>query len=178
MATNPLPPQAYTKETLTQAFAWLQSQGPNIRELATTPDILVSLYLKAKLNGEAALWPSVQNFKSELKSLAGMMGEFESAGLISGSPTVANTTPSPVAAQTPIPPASKPSTSVPAPAIPAAGAVSAQFREERREASSGLAIDAKSLALLSEVKTEFNLSSEQEALRLLLAIGYKKLKSI
>ena len=78
MNMNPLPPQAYTKETLGKAFAWLQTQSENIKEMATSSDVLVSLYLKAKLNGNGALErPSIQNFKSELKSLAGMMGEFE-----------------------------------------------------------------------------------------------------
>ena len=157
MITNPLPPQAYTKETLTQAFAWLQTQGAAIRELATTPDVLVSLYQKAKLNGEASLWPSVQNFKSELKSLAGMMGEFESshpaqapeAGPI---PQVMTYTPPPTPA--PVAPAVQNSKSV----IPA--------------------LDAKSLNILTEVKNEFNLSSEQEALRMLISLGYKKIKSL
>lgn len=75
---NPLPPQAYTKDTLVEAYAWLQSQNESIKEIATTPDILVSLYMKAKMQGMEALErPSIQNFKSELKSLVGIMGEFE-----------------------------------------------------------------------------------------------------
>ena len=78
MAMNPLPPQAYTKDTLLRAFAWLQNQNPSIRGMATTPDILVSLYLKTTRDGEEALdRPSIQNFKNELKSLAGLMGELE-----------------------------------------------------------------------------------------------------
>ena len=79
---HPLPPQAYTKETLVQSYAWLQNQSESIKEIATTPDILVSLFLKAKMQGEGALErPSIQNFKNELRSLAGMMGEFEVAEL-------------------------------------------------------------------------------------------------
>ena len=78
MTMNPLPPQAYTKETLVKAYQWIQLQPNNIKELASTPDVLVSLFLKAKLQGEAALErPSIQNFKSELKSLAGQLGEFD-----------------------------------------------------------------------------------------------------
>ena len=78
MPMNPLPPQAYTKATLVLAYSWLQHQSDKIKEVATTPDVLVSLYLKAKLQGDNALErPSIQNFKNELKSLAGMMGEFE-----------------------------------------------------------------------------------------------------
>ncbi|MCA0187824.1 MAG: hypothetical protein LCH90_17875, partial [Proteobacteria bacterium] len=63
---NPLPPQAYTKETLVKAYQWLQHQNGSIKEIATNPDILVSLFLKAKLQGDSALErPSIQNFKKE-----------------------------------------------------------------------------------------------------------------
>jgi hypothetical protein len=170
MATNPLPPQAYTKETLTQAFAWLQTQNPNLKELATTPDILISLYQKAKLNGEASLWPSVQNFKSELKSLAGMMGEFDSStGVLAAQPAgAAKTEP----ASNPIP--------VPQPSISQAPAPMASLPTVSNQTSKSVAsgIDSKSWAMLVEVKSEFNLSSEQEALRLLISLGYKKIKAI
>ena len=61
MTMNPLPPQAYTKDTLVQAYAWLQSQSEQIKEMATSPDTLVSLFVKAKLQGHAALErPSIQ----------------------------------------------------------------------------------------------------------------------
>lgn len=75
---NPLPPQAYTKDTLLLAYSWLMNQAPAIREMATTPDILVSLYLKATRDGDAALdRPSIQNFKTELRNLAGIMGHLD-----------------------------------------------------------------------------------------------------
>lgn len=75
---NPFPPQAYTRETLVKAYQWLQAQSPQLKELASTPDLLISLYQKAQMQGREALErPTLANFKSELKSLAGMMGEFE-----------------------------------------------------------------------------------------------------
>ena len=78
MAMNPFPPQAYTRETLVKAYQWLQTQSPQLKELASTPDLLISLYQKAQLQGRDALErPTLQNFKNELRSLAGMMGEFE-----------------------------------------------------------------------------------------------------
>ena len=78
MAMNPLPPQAYTKETLQKAYQWLLTQNPSIKEMASNQDILVGLYLKAQRNGDASLEaPSIQNFKQELKSLANMMGDFQ-----------------------------------------------------------------------------------------------------
>src|SRR4051812_36697176 len=76
MTVNPLPPQAYTKETLQKAYAWLLTQSPSIKDMATSQDMLISLYLKAQRNGDASLeTPSIQNFKQELKNLASMMGD-------------------------------------------------------------------------------------------------------
>lgn len=159
MTMNPLPPQAYTKDTVVQAYAWLQSQPDSIKELATTPDTLVSLYLKAKLQGNAALErPSIQNFKNELKSLAGLMGEFEGQEIRSQQPIAAAPT-KPVQAPQPAAVAS-PSTS-----MTAATMTSGQF-------------DPKSLEAIRFVQNEFNLSSENEALRLLISTGLKTLKKL
>ena len=147
MSMNPLPPQDYTKETLTKAFSWLSTQSDSIKELASTPDILVSLYLKAKLNGEASLErPSIQNFKAELKNLAGMIGEFES-----------------------------PQSDVRPPVVkPAAHKTETHTAPQ----DSGQELDYRSLSMIREIKNELNLSSDTEALRLLISIGFKKLKSI
>lgn len=80
MNLNPLPPQAYTKDTLSKAYLWLLSQPAHIKELATSQDVLISLYLKALRDGDKSLDnPSINNFRKELKSLANMIGEFNSA---------------------------------------------------------------------------------------------------
>jgi hypothetical protein len=147
MTMNPLPPQAYTKETMLKAYQWLMVQNSNIKELATTPDILVSLFLKATRDGSSALErPSIQNFKNELKSLSGIMSELE-----------------------------KP----------------AQQKQERLEAiehppcsesvrNSELieVLDPTTRAMIREVKSELNLGSEVEALRMLVKIGYNKSKGL
>ena len=162
---HPLPPQAYTKDTLVKAYSWLQTQSESIKELATNPEILVSLYLKARLNGESSLErPSIQNFKNELKNLAGMMGEFDSSEMHS------------VTAQ----PAPQQSTmtvttsvSTPAPnANPPQPAAQQQMQQRAPE------WDTRSYAMVREVKENFNLSTDQEALRLLISVGYKKLTSL
>src|SRR4051812_27838051 len=96
MTMNPLPPQAYTKDTLTKAYLWLLHQNDSIKELATTPDTLVTLFLKAQRNGDDSLdTPSIQNFKNELKSLAGLMGELDGRPIAE---KAANPSPSPSAA--------------------------------------------------------------------------------
>lgn len=147
MTMNPLPPQAYTKDTLVQAYAWLQSQNESIKEIATSPDNLVSLYLKAKSQGESALErPSIKNFKSELKSLAGTLSEFE------------------------VMDSDKPS-SVRVRSNPSAPISTAPTTDTQN-------LDLQSLTMIQEVKTKLNLSSEQEALRLLLSVGYNHTKTL
>ncbi len=78
MTVNPLPPQAYTKETLQKAYTWLLNQSPSVKDMATSQDMLISLYLKAQRSGDASLeTPSIQNFKQELKNLASIMGDLQ-----------------------------------------------------------------------------------------------------
>lgn len=190
---NPLPPQAYTKETLLKAYHWLQQQTPSIREMAMTPDIMVSLYLKASRDGEQALErPSIQNFKSELRSLAGLMGELE------GPPTPTVTASFETASERPSAPASAPLSTpkqdapasfspAPAPttpatptmAAPAAAPIqSAPLRADPPKQETRLGLDPKSLEMLREIREDFNLSNDSEALRMLVKIGYTKAKTL
>ena len=153
MTMNPLPPQAYDKDTLLKAFQWLQCQNPSIKEMATTPDILVSLYLKTKLNGNEALErPSIQNFKTELKNLAGMMGKFED---------------SPAAPQSHISPSGT-TNSVVTSAQTALKASQIDIHD----------LDYKTQSMIREVKAEYNLSSDCEALRMMVSVAYKRLKTL
>ncbi len=78
MAINNLPPQAYTRETVAEAFEWMKSQSPSTRDLAKDANTLVSLYLNAKRHkriknmqpGDSA------EFQNELKSLAKGIKQF------------------------------------------------------------------------------------------------------
>jgi hypothetical protein len=151
MAMNPLPPQAYTKETLQKAYSWLLNQSPSIKEMASTQEMLVSLYLKAQRNGEASLEaPSIQNFKQELKSLANMMGDF-------APPTQQQA------------PQQGTATSTIAKTIPLANTqIPSAFNE----------LDTVSLTAIQEVKSILNLSSDTEALRALIALGHKQFRKI
>lgn len=150
MTMNPIPPQAYTKDTMLKAYAWLMNQNPSLKEMATTPDILVSLYLKATRDGDSALErPSIQNFKNELKSLAGLMGELDKTEQ-AGSTSVAI-------------PTSNKSTSVP-PKVDQGDLLGV--------------LDAKSLEMIREVKEDFNLSSNHEALRMLIKLGHTRSKNL
>lgn len=189
------------------AYAWLQSQSENIKEMATTPDVLVSLYLKAKLQGDGALErPSIQNFKNELKSLAGMIGEFEVVDAPTGAnaSTAGNQTirirsqdlrpsapPPPTQAikppvvETPVHHAAAAQTTPPTPTPQGSSytASTLQLKYEERamtQTTPTLAemLDSRSMDMIQEVKIQFNLSSDSEALRLLLANGYNQIKGL
>jgi uncharacterized phage infection (PIP) family protein YhgE len=152
MAMNPLPPQAYTKETLQKAYSWLLNQSPSIKEMASTQEMLVSLYLKAQRNGEASLEaPSIQNFKQELKSLANMIGDFNPTSTAAPQQGTATST-STIAKTMPLANTQMPSS----------------FNE----------LDNVSLTAIQEVKNVLNLSSDTEALRALIALGHKQFRKI
>lgn len=160
MRVNPLPPQAYTKETLQKAYAWLLTQNSSVKEMAQDQNILVSLYLKALRGGEGALeTPSIQNFKQELKSLASMMGDFQSqeqepSATVTSHPTNALSHQS-QANQTQAP---------------------ENVRHEKQHPN--FMLDAKSMASINEVRETFNLGSDIEAIRVLIALGIKQFKKI
>lgn len=177
---NPLPPQAYTKETLGKAFAWLQTQNESIKEMATSPDILVSLYLKAKLNGESALErPSIKNFKSELKSLAGMMGEFESQeSQTTHSHLPLDSTKSETPKNEPLRQQPESTPRQPEPPRPDPIKANAYFHSQVALPPQPNELDPLSKNMIREVKNEFNLSSDHEALRLLISVGFKSIKKL
>ncbi len=150
MAVNPLPPQAFTKETLQKAYSWLLNQNSSIKEMASTQDMLISLYLKAQRSGEASLeTPSIQNFKQELKSLANLMGDLQTS----------------------------PSATTSAPASLNSGHASHATQPSSTNAAMGQ-LDQTSLNALADVRNTLNLSSDTEALRALIALGYKQFKKI
>ncbi|MFS4459464.1 hypothetical protein [Bdellovibrio sp. HCB2-146] len=223
MTMNPLPPQAYTKETLLKAYQWLMGQNSSLKEIATTPDILVSLYLKATRDGDHALErPSIQNFKNELRSLAGMMGELDRpAGAQSHAPQMQQmqqmhlqpqapqqhappppppqqplyhqtqavpqhivTTPTPTPAQA-VQMVAEAQVARPAapPMVQPATTTQVSYTEKTLMATTQSqdmmnVLDCSTRAMIQEVKDEFNLSSDLEALRMLIKIGYSRSKGL
>lgn len=174
MTIHPLPPQAYTKDTLIKAFDWLQSQDESIKQIATSPDVLVSLYMKAQMQGEDALHrPSIKNFKSDLKQLANMMGQWEESlpGLAashSPSPTQASATTyahSPQVAQV------------------TSSVMETTHKETRVHNTVTVAkekplIDDSLLEKVQEVQKLYGLSTESEAIRLIISVGYHHAKRL
>ena len=167
MTVNPLPPQAYTKETLQKAYTWLLTQSASVKEMASSQDMLISLYLKAQRNGDASLdTPSIQNFKQELKSLANLIGDLQTPTQTQQAPA-AHTPPS----YTTTLPTYPTSTTTPQP----------QVRMPQNFAPSAPPIsglDEQSLAAINDIKTTLNLSSDVEALRALISLGYKQFRKM
>jgi len=191
MAVNPLPPQAYTKETLQKAYSWLLTQSASIKDMATTQDMLISLYLKAQRNGEASLeTPSIQNFKQELKSLANMMGDLQTPATHTttqtAAQTIASATPTSAHAAATImqqqtaqafhaPPNQMLSS---ASAHSSATTVTTTFTQSSPQTNWLQQLDPGSVAALHDVRQTLNLSSDYEALRALIALGYKQFKKM
>lgn len=182
MTMNPIPPQAYTKDSLLKAYAWLQNQDSSIKEMATTPDILVSLYLKATRDGDAALdRPSIQNFKHELKQLAGLMGEFEKEGTPAKSADQLNLQAVSAAGKREVASKSSEPTSLDFNALEKKfnSGMSQPIMPTASAAISGsLELDSTSVSLINEVRQKLNLTTNQEALKMLIQVGYNKVKKL
>lgn len=192
MAMNPLPPQAYTKDSLLKAYSWLQNQDASIKEMATTPDILVSLYLKATRDGDAVLErPSIQNFKHELKQLAGMMGEFDKeiieekiqkekiqtqkSEIVDLEKAIENYSSKSFSRES----FEKPNERLNERAVGSANSsIHGSDIAKKGDTSLLSGLDTRSLMLISEVKTQLNLSSDLEALKFLIQTGYNKAKKL
>lgn len=165
MTVNPLPPQAYTRETLQKAYTWLLTQSASVKEMASSQDMLISLYLKAQRNGDASLdTPSIQNFKQELKSLANLIGDLQTPQPSAQAPSAnisytANLPTYPTSSPSPQPEARRTQNFAPS-APPVSG------------------LDEQSLAAIQDIKTSLNLSSDVEALRALISLGYKQFKKM
>lgn len=160
MKINPLPPQAYTKETLQKAYAWLLNQSASVKDMATTQDMLISLYLKAQRSGENSLdTPSIQNFKQELKSLSSMIGELQ--------PPQVSTSQNPSL-----------STSSMQSKAQALSSTQIANTSDTNSNNNLSFLDPRSLQILDEVKQTLNLSSEVETLRMLISLGHKQFKKM
>jgi hypothetical protein len=170
MAISNTPPQAYTREVLAQAFNWLKSQHPNIRERANSADALVTLFLQAKRFPSPAVSAWEQNsevgakaFRTDLKNLAQGFKDFEGGAFENSGfegDKVEELTTQQQTVQT--------VTTTQLLATRAACAVAPALQREW---------DDRTLEIIVDVQKRLNLSTEMEALRLLVVYGYDKLKS-
>lgn len=184
-----VPPRAYTREILTTAFNWLQSQPDAVRAKATTPDALVGLYTQAQRGGSTGAQTALeldapvssQSFMSDLKNLAEGLKEFDDSKAVRTTapilPKKMSTMGAPIGGpmgvtlNTPMNAPSAPaSAQAPTPAAPTAAPGSS--------ASAVQTLNDRSLAMLREVQLTMNLSSEIEALNMMIAVAYKNLAPV
>jgi len=199
---NTIPPQAYTRDVLVKAIEWMQTQPPAIREKATSADLLVSFYMNAcRRNGGPAPGGRIdsgyleapvsqENFKADLKHLAEGLKQFEDP--VAPPPHQPGRFPSygvPEAHQRVEPlftpdfhdepihhqPAPPPPVYHPPPYTPPA-----YTSPPRPQQAQGVqwSVDARSLAAARDLQQRMNLSSEGEALRMLIALGSQRAQEL
>lgn len=187
-----LPPQAYTREMLTVAFNWLQVQPESVKKLATSPDALVGLYLRAQKfgqsSGEVDAPVSSQNFMSDLRHLAEGLKQFEEP-----KPRAENRAPQAEHRQPQADIRSQQLTQAQQNeymqrAMANGHVPQASFESEineahnnhfRNQASAPITgLNPKTLCMIREVKEHLNLSSDAEAVGMMVAIAYKNLKNL
>lgn len=177
MSTD-LPPEAYTKDTLQKAFDWLQEQPEPVKASIHTPERLVSLYRKSQRLNDVDAPVSSKKFITDLKNLATSLNEFED-----GTPQVL--TPPPIPKPEPkeamesvmrYNPTPSPSPT-PSPAAKIKETKKASFEvttESQFSQSAEDLLDSLSLEKVEKVRARFNLSSQSEALRLIISLGFEK----
>lgn len=163
MNKGPLPPQAYTRDQLTAAYAWVQTQPDSIRRMAETSDALVALYLKAKRSGDGMIEAPVseKNFKDSLKTLKAELDMFS------------DTTLKPQAAPIEV---AKPEETLRTFQPLSQSSSKAQIRTTPQNHVDDL--DPRSRSMLQKIQERFNLSSESEALRMAIVLGFERVQSI
>jgi hypothetical protein len=194
-----LAPQAYTKETLAKAFDWLQHQPAQITQAATTPDNLVAIYLKAQRQGivnmDMDAPVSSKRFIDDLKSLKKDFAQFDDEPRIThtvhAEPPVQQNVQH--QAQQPLqqreihrpPPQQAYREPIPQPQSHSTRETAKETaRETTREVtrelvretpSQNLQMDERTLAAVTQIQERFNLSSPQEALRMLVSVGHQQI---
>lgn len=188
MSYGKMPPQAYTKETLQEAFEWWSEQSDDLRSQIQDKDDLVGYFLKSR--GETPYTPkstegftrtAKESFSTELKGLAKNLEDFEDYRGPTNQPRKVNVTrehklemePS---FQMPFPDLSK--TLVPASDDRSPQAASSALKPKTNLQNSFYKLDPQSKATVQKAKEALNLSSEDEALRALISLGKSRIKSL
>jgi hypothetical protein len=165
MTKTNLPPQAYTKEDVSKAFVWVQTQPEFVKNMATTKEALIALYLQARRNGVSSLEhnivpASTKDFQSQLQSLAGELNQFEKEKKTFIPSAPLNPTPHESTTQEPKPESRS------------------EERKRHVESNVGFALDPKSQAMVDSVKANLNVESENDIIRMLMVLGYERLKTL
>jgi len=191
MSFGKMPPQAYTKETLQEAFEWWSEQTEDLRSQIQDKDDLVGYFLKSRggkvqnsKGTEGFTRTAKESFSSELKGLAKNLEDFEDYRAPNSQPRKN------VFDQEPYKPSEvQPSYQMPFPdlsktLVPASDDKTPkpvgqlQVKSKTNVQNSFFKLDAQSKDTVRRAKDALNLSTEDEALRALISLGKSKIKSI
>lgn len=191
----------YSRVDLQAAFNWLVNQPDHIRKQASDPDRLMTLYYRStgkphsdvqaprqefprnenlRMENEAPV--SSQNFLSDLRQINEALRQFEGPqapvfAQHSTSPTNAPVhsavhTAAQAAMPGPLPPAAT------VPSSPQANFSHTPHVTTQTQSGAPFGLNARTLETLQEVRMKLNLSSDAEALQMLVSLGYKQLKPL
>lgn len=177
--TTNLPPQAYTRDTLVKAIEWLSCQPSSVRERANSADLVVSYYLqacrKAAVANEAPV--SGENFKTDLKHLAQDLKQFEE----SSAPPQMGRLSAHLPVEEPPPLRIEPLRRLAETFPPPEPIFKPEPLPPRIEAAPkplAWPVDARSTHAARELHQRLNLSSEMEALRMLVTLGAERARAL
>lgn len=189
----------YSRVDLQAAFNWLVNQPDHVRKQASDPDRLMTLYYRSsgrpvaeshslrtdsvrldtlrmetstsRMESEAPV--SSQNFLSDLRQINEALRQFESP---QAAPSAAHAAPhAPFSGNTgPIPTTAQHISQPQAQTHPQ----SSPHPTPHPTPMAPVALNAKTLETLQEVREKLNLSSDLEALQMLVSLGYKQLKPL
>lgn len=154
-----LPPQAFTSRDMRDAYNWVQTLPPAVRDSLKTMEQVVAFYLQSKrmgttpqINGSAEIpgQQTAQDFRRSLKTLQTELEQFDFSG--------------PEKPQLPQEPVIERNSASPRPAV--------------KSSPEPLKLDTKSQQVIDEVRESLNLSSDMEVIRMSLMLAHKKFKDI
>ncbi len=184
MALGTIPPQAYTKETLAQAYNWLKDQPEEVARYATNPDRLVAIFLRSKkgfkvgdLSGELGA-QELQRF-TDSRSRENFDTQAHLRELLRDPQAAAPQMPPQGALQST--PMASPVASPQTPPLQTHSHEGAPHREPpppSRENQLARVLGPSCYELIQHVKSSLNMESDIEVLRLLTTLGYEKAKTI
>lgn len=191
-------PHAYSSDTLQTAYQWLQ-QNPQYQESIHNSDQLVALYLSEKQGLQsfdfspptsASLFldqtsskPSINNISGvdKVNGVSKVKGKFSNTEIVKKQ--IANTFSShdidkPANIDTPVNVNTPVNIETPVNIKTKVSTPKVKSQNNTNDTPSFFTLDQKSLSYLEDTKKTFNLSTQSEALRLLLSIGYEKLHKV
>jgi len=174
-----LPPEAFTRETLQEAFNWLQEQPEPVRKGVHTPERLVSLFRKSQRLHDMDAPVSSKKFITDLKNLAGRLDQFDSAATPQtfdfSQPMTKTEAPTQFTDQKPFNPQITNTTNEPTSSSQTLEIdTKIKIKNSVKKAPSNpFELDSLSLQRIEEVRVRLNLGSAIEAQRMLISLGYE-----